>query len=222
MDCIFVHGMGQGTASWEIVIEEIQKKISLNAICPDLWSLLEGKDYTYNSMYSTFANYLNNYDSKLPLNLCGASFGGMLVLNYALDFPERVNSIILVGTRYSVAGNEMKPLHKFFLKILPTPPVIKNMGMTQKEFLSFRATMEGLDFGEKINDISCPALILCGENDNEVFKSAFKYFVKNIQNVSHDFIKNAGHMVNQDNPKELAIKVGDFLAKQALTDREDV
>ena len=34
------------------------------------------------------------------LNLCGLSLGAVLALNYAIDFPKKVNSLILIAPQY--------------------------------------------------------------------------------------------------------------------------
>ena len=49
-------------------------------------------------MYNTFSDFCNNQKEKL--NLCGLSLGGVLALEFVKEYPERVNSIILIG--YSI------------------------------------------------------------------------------------------------------------------------
>jgi pimeloyl-ACP methyl ester carboxylesterase len=71
--------------------------------------------------------------------------------------------------------------------------------------------MEGLDFEQKLSTISCPTLVLCGENDSEAFIDAYELFAKNIPGVSHALINNAGHFINEENPTDLASKISEFL-----------
>ena len=44
-------------------------------------------------MYAAFCDYCGGFSQSL--NLCGLSLGAVLALNYAIDFPQRVNSLIL-------------------------------------------------------------------------------------------------------------------------------
>ena len=36
------------------------------------------------------------------INLVGLSLGGVLAIDYITEFPEKINSIILVGTPYKI------------------------------------------------------------------------------------------------------------------------
>jgi pimeloyl-ACP methyl ester carboxylesterase len=38
-------------------------------------------------IYTTFVKYCNNFTDKL--NLCGLSLGGILALNYTIDYPKK-------------------------------------------------------------------------------------------------------------------------------------
>ena len=37
-----------------------------------------------------------------PVHLCGLSLGGILALDYALDHPENVKTLVLIGTPHKV------------------------------------------------------------------------------------------------------------------------
>ena len=58
------------------------------------------KKASYHNLYSSFTEYCNNYDA--PINLCGISLGGILALNYTLDFPDKVKSLVLIGTPHKI------------------------------------------------------------------------------------------------------------------------
>ena len=63
--------------------------------CPNLCEMLKGKDVTYSALYSSFAEYCNKLDE--PINFCGSSLGGVLALNYAIENPMKVNSLVLIA-----------------------------------------------------------------------------------------------------------------------------
>ena len=58
--------------------------------------MIKDKSFDYNSLFNEFTDYCNSFDGKL--NLCGLSLGGILSLHYAKRFPNKVNSLILIGT----------------------------------------------------------------------------------------------------------------------------
>ena len=64
-------------------------------------------------------------------------------------------------------------------------------------------SMKKLDFRSRIQEITCPVLVICGEKDRVNRKSAY-YFSQNIENAVLSVVENAGHAVNEENPKALA------------------
>ena len=210
MKYVFVHGMTQKSLSWDKVISCLQEKGAFDVHCPDWWSLLNGKDATYENIYASFVEYINtHHNENNSLNLCGLSFGGILSLNYALDFPDKVNALVLIGTQYKYPKKMVK-LQNFLLKLTPASS-FKNMGLVKKDMKALIGSLMDLDFSQKVKNISCPTLVLCGENDQKMFKEAADYLEKTIPNSQLIFIKDAGHQVNTDNPKELASKIEKFL-----------
>ncbi|MDY5642458.1 MAG: alpha/beta fold hydrolase [Candidatus Faecousia sp.] len=71
----------------------------------------EGSCY-YSSMYAAFCDYCGGFSQSL--NLCGLSLGAVLALNYAIDFPQRVNSLILIAPQYDMP--------KFLIERFPHDP----------------------------------------------------------------------------------------------------
>ncbi|MCI7574201.1 MAG: alpha/beta hydrolase [Clostridiales bacterium] len=98
MKYVFLHGMGQNAASWEKTISFLPE--GTEAVCPELSDFFtEGSCY-YSSMYAAFCDYCGGFSQSL--NLCGLSLGAVLALNYAIDFPQRVNSLILIAPQYDM------------------------------------------------------------------------------------------------------------------------
>ena len=63
--------------------------------------------------------------------------------------------------------------------------------------------MKKLDFTNKVQNIKCSTLIICGKKDSANIKSAY-YLSENIKNAQLQIIENTGHIVNEENPKILA------------------
>ena len=95
---IFVHGSGHKATSWEKTISYMTDNEDI--VCPNLSSILEGKEASYENLYSSFVKYCNEFDGQI--HLCGLSLGGILALNFALDFPQKVKTLVLIGTPYKV------------------------------------------------------------------------------------------------------------------------
>ena len=96
MEYVFIHGLGQNSSSWTQILSYLAKHRRVNY--PDLSKILHEKEATYNNLYSSFIKYCEQINQ--PLHLCGLSLGGILALNYAIDYPEKVESLVLLGTQY--------------------------------------------------------------------------------------------------------------------------
>lgn len=195
---ILVHGLGQTEKSWDKIIEELDKS-NIKAENPNLFELAKNYEINYENIYRTFCDYCNSFKEKI--NLCGLSLGGILSINYAIEYPEKVNSMILIGTTYKIPKKIFK-LQNFIFKFMPKS-TFENMGIKKNDFINLTNSMADLDIKSKVDNIKCKVLILCGEKDNVNMESA-KQLNRNIKASKLEIIKNAGHEVNTENPKELA------------------
>lgn len=194
---IFVHGSGHKATSWEKTITYMTNNEDI--VCPNLSSILEGKEASYENLYSSFVKYCNEFDGQI--HLCGLSLGGILALNFALDFPQKVKTLILIGTPYKVPKVAFSFQNIIFI-FLPKS-IFETMAFDKKNTFALGDTMKNLDFSDRVKNIKCPTLILCGKKDNANMKSAY-YLKENIRSAELKIIENTGHVVNEENPKALA------------------
>lgn len=197
MKKVLIHGSGHKATSWNETISYM--KNNKDILCPNLSSILNGKEASYHNLYSSFTEYCNKIDGKI--DLCGLSLGGILALNYALDFPDKVKSLILIGTPYKVP-KIMFSIQNMIFRFLPKS-IFENMALGKKDTFILGNSMRKLDFRNKVKDIKCPTLVICGEKDRANIKSAY-YLSENIKNTKLKIIENTGHVVNEENPQSLA------------------
>ena len=205
---IFVHGSGHKAASWEKTISYITD--SEGIVCPNLSSILEGKEASYENLYSSFVKYCSEMDGQI--HLCGLSLGGILALNFALDFPQKVKTLVLIGTPYKVPKAAFGFQNVIF-RFLPKS-VFETMAFDKKGTFALGNTMKSLDFSDKVKNVKCPTLILCGEKDRANLKSAV-FLSQNIRNAELKIIENTGHVVNEENPKALADILTEYYSMNA-------
>ena len=204
MKNILIHGLGQNDSSWDIVKNKL-KNNNLEVETPNLYSIIKDTKKDYNILYKEFAQYCNNFDGKL--NLCGLSLGGVLIIDYVKEFPNKVNSIILIGIPYKIS----KFLFKFqglIFHIMPST-TFEKVGCLKKDFISLVSSMTDLDISSNLDKIKCKTLILCGTKDIQNMESA-KLLNKNIKDSSFVQVDNSSHEVNIDNPEKLAKIILDF------------
>lgn len=206
---IFVHGLGQDSSSWDKTISNIAEHSDVT--CPNLAALIQGKDCTYKTMYHAFSLYCCARGT--PVKLCGLSLGAVLALNFAINHPEKVSSLILIAPQYKMPKNLLK-LQNIIFKFMPNC-AFKGMGFEKKAFIKLTNSMMHLDFSEKLTDISCPTLVLCGEKD-KANKNACEKIANTIPNARMEIIKNSGHEVNVDSPEKLAVIIDTFFKEASV------
>lgn len=194
---ILVHGSGHKATSWNKTISYMAANEDI--ICPNLSTILEGKEASYENLYSSFVKYCNEIDGQI--HLCGLSLGGILALNFALDFPQKVKTLVLIGTPYKVPKVAFSFQNMIF-RFLPKS-IFETMAFDKKDTFALGNTMKNLDFSNSVKSIKCPTLILCGKKDSANIKSAH-YLAENIRSAELKIIEDTGHVVNEENPKVLA------------------
>lgn len=197
MKKILIHGSGHKATSWKETISYMENNKEI--LCPELSTLLNGKVASYTNLYSAFTEYCNKNHGKI--HLCGISLGGILALNYAIDFPGKVKSLVLIGTPHRIP-KIMFSIQNIIFKFLPKS-LFDNMAFNKKDTFILGNTMKKLDFSNKMQNIKCPALIICGQKDKANIKSAH-FLAENIKNSREKIFENTGHIVNEENPKLLA------------------
>ena len=191
-----MHGLGQNSSSWRKTINGLN--IVTNIECPNLFDLYIG-ELNYNNLYRTFSKYCDKYTESL--NICGLSLGGILALNYAINNPHKVHSLVLIGTQYRIPKKLMK-FQNIIFKIMPEES-FRKIGVSKKDVISLTNSMINLNFENDLEKITCPVLVVCGEKDIANVKASKK--LKKLLNTSTvKVIQNAGHEVNKDNPKQLS------------------
>lgn len=203
MKKVLIHGLGHKATSWDEMISYMESNEEI--LCPELSSLLVGKEASYFNLYTAFTEYCNKINEQI--NLCGISLGGILALNYALDFPEKVKTLVLIGTPHKIP-KVMFCIQNIIFRFLPKS-IFENMALNKKDTFILGNSMGKLDFSDKVKYLKCPTLIVCGKKDSANIKSAY-YLSENIKNAKLKMVENTGHIVNEENPEMLAKILDEF------------
>lgn len=204
MKNILIHGLGQSSKAWDTVKNELETK-GISSIVPDLFELAKGKELDYTTVYQTFNKLCESYQDKL--NLCGLSLGGLVALNYAIQFPKKINSLVLIGTPFEIPKGLLK-FQNIVFRFMPKA-AFQNMGVSKKDFIRLSKSMAELNFMKSAAMLDCPALILCGANDKANMESA-KQFHEAMKNSNLVIVEDSSHEVNKDNPRKLVSVLQDF------------
>ena len=200
---ILIHGSGHKAASWNETVSRLDCR--KDVLCPELSSLLMGKEASYPNLCAAFGAYCAQAGG--PVHLCGLSLGGILALDYTLEHPETVKTLVLIGTPHKVPKAAFA-LQNAVFRLLPQS-TFASMAFDKKNTFALGNSMRDLDFSGRVQKIRCPTLILCGEKDRANIKSA-QFLSQNIKGAQLQSITQTGHVVNEENPGALAERLNEF------------
>lgn len=206
MVCVLIHGSGQKVTSWNETVSYMKSDVEI--LCPNLSLLLNGKEASYTNLYAAFVEYCDKITGQF--NLCGLSFGGILALNYALDFPDQVKTLVLIGTPHKIP-KIMFSIQNIAFRFLPKS-VFENMEFSKKDIFALGNSMKKLDFSSRLQNVACQTHIICGSKDSIHIKSAH-YLAENIRDAKIKIIENTGHVINEENPKGLARELDSIIMR---------
>lgn len=198
---LFLHGLGQGPDSWRAVAERLTGG---DAVIPDLGAMLAGRaDY----LALRGALFAVCDAEKVPLHLCGLSLGGVLALAYAAHRPERVASLVLIGTPYTMPKRLLK-LQDLLFAITPRT-AFESLGLTKRQMRGLSLSMATLEIPALLPRVRCRTLVLCGEKDRANRKAA-RQLQEGLSNAAMQTIDGAGHEANREAPEALSAALAAF------------
>ena len=202
---ILIHGSGHKAASWNETVSRLDCRGDV--LCPELSSLLLGKEASYPNLRAAFGAYCAQAGG--PVHLCGLSLGGILALDYTLEHPEAVKTLVLIGTPHKIPKAAFA-LQNVVFRLLPQS-MFASMAFDKKNTFALGNSMRDLDFSGRVSAVQCPTLILCGEKDRANIQSA-QFLSQNIKGAQLQLIAQTGHVVNEENPGALAKRLNEFYA----------
>lgn len=203
MKQVYVHGLGQTSASWEPVLHFLDA--SEGCVCPDLAKMGSDKETTYPNLYRAFSCFCDELEA--PLTLCGLSLGGVLSLHYAAEHPERVDSLILIAPQYKMPKQLLRVQNALF-RFMPQS-LFRETGFAKAQLIQLCDSMKDLDLSQVLPRIVCPVLVICGSRDRTNQQACVK-LSQLLRQAELRIVEGAGHELNQEAPKKLAWLLQDF------------
>ena len=204
---ILLHGSGHRADSWRETVSYLGRREDV--LCPELSAILNGREASFPNLRAAFAAYCAQTGG--PVHLCGLSLGGILALDYALEHPENVKTLVLIGTPHKVPKFAFA-LQNVVFRFLPKS-TFASMAFDKRDTFALGNSMKDLDFSGRLGELRCPTLILCGEKDSANLKSA-RFLAGHIPGAELQVIGNTGHVVNEENPKALAERLNEFYGRR--------
>ncbi len=206
MDLVLLHGLGQTPASWDGVLAAMDP--GARACCPDLPTLLRGREAVYPVLYQALSTQLETLPG--PLDLGGLSLGAVLALHYALDHPGRVRALALAAPQIAMP-RRLLAVQDLVFRLLPQG-AFGGTGFSKADFRRLTASMAELDFRRQVPSLRCPMLVVCGAGDQANRKAAQELHSLLPTSALH-LIQGAGHEVNRDAPQALGALLDAFFTQ---------
>lgn len=198
------------------------------------------EDMSHDDLANDIANYMNAHGIK-KANVLGHSLGGKAVMQFAINYPEKVAKLIVVD----ISPKAYPPHHQGIIKALQTVDfekvgsrtdveevlaqyipeksviqfITKNLYWTEDKKLAWRFNLKTL--AEKYNDFVSNAikfgvfegdtLFISGAKSNYILPQDSFAIKQQFPKAQIVVVKNASHWVQADNPLDFAHAVKEFL-----------
>jgi 3-oxoadipate enol-lactonase len=172
--------------------------------------------------------------------LCGLSMGGYAAFAFLRKYPQRVAGLILADTRPGADTPEAQANRENVAQIAETqstgaiadlqvPRLISEYTRTHHPEVEARvrqlideATPQGIaaasrgmaqraDSTELLGDITCPTLVIVGEQDALIPPAVTQDYASRIPGAQFAVIPQAGHLSNLEQPEAFLQAIGGFL-----------
>lgn len=208
---VFLHGIGAGPDSWNAQIANLPD--GFTGIAPHIAGLTDGDEQDF-SLTAAAATVRDDLDRRgvERAHLCGLSLGGMVATRFAIDYPERLASLVLSGSQVHPSPALMK-VQNAIMRALPAK-LVAQPGMSKQRMLSVLRAVADTDFRGELSRITAPTLVLCGEKDRPNIPAA-KELAAGIAGAELQLVPDAGHEWNVHQAGEFSRRLIAFYLSQA-------
>lgn len=229
--CILIHGAGGNSLYWP---PEIRRLAGYRMLALDLPGHGKSGGYGCQSIRD-YAKCVTDWMLGIGAPrayVAGHSMGGAIAIAMALQFPQQVRGLVLVGcgNKLSVAPWLLEATAsavKFKTAVekivqwsfYPETPVRLKKLATQRMLESRPSGLHSdliacdrFETGDQLRSINCPALVIHGEDDKMIPIAQARFLAASIPNARLEIVPKAGHMVMLENPKVVSDKITEFFA----------
>jgi len=236
---VFIHGVGACHKMWQPQIEPFSKHFEV--IVYDVRGHGESSGYDEKYSIRLFASDLKVLLDELRVakaHICGLSMGGLIAQQFAIDYPNMVNKLVLAGTFCHIPlwGKILMSFARVLNRIvltfisMETNAKIGAKGLfkkkeqeelreffikevnkiSKKEFFKVIAATYAFDSLKQLKDIGSPTLILNAEGEKHERRQA-EIIQREIKNSRKELILDTFHAMNLEKPEEFNALVLGFL-----------
>jgi pimeloyl-ACP methyl ester carboxylesterase len=236
---ILLHGWLGSWGLWQETMAYLGRYYRTYAL--DFWGFGESGKKRETYAVQDFVGLVDQFMEQLGIvsaPLVGHSMGGTVSLSVAIQYPERVRKVVVVGS--PIVGSSLSLLLKLFGR-RPVAFVIYNnlwslklsyrllapfysrdpkwaqmmdrdvSRTTLESFLTSISSLRCTDLRPHLNQIKIPAMGMYGNRDIVVHPEQWKPMVEGIPHTRVELFPASGHFIMLDEPQKFMGKLHEFL-----------
>ncbi|MFT0846923.1 alpha/beta hydrolase [Actinomycetaceae bacterium L2_0104] len=199
---VFLAGLGQPPEVWRPVIEKLPdglEGLALPIALGPAFSLVESAQKLRDQLEA---------EGIARAHVCGLSLGAMLGLQFAADFADRTDRLILSGGQVHPNPVAMRAQNAV-MRILPKR-LVASPAASKEEVLAALRAIQHMDLREEMARVRAETLVLCGRRDLANRRAA-RDLAAGINGARLEIVAGVGHPWNETHPELFANKIAEFL-----------
>ncbi len=244
---IFLHGIGGDGTSWLPELDAMSGRC--RAVAWDMPGYGDSPalpEMTFPALAGALRDLLGKLEVERA-HLVGHSIGGMVALELAARFPERVASLVLYATSPAFGKPDgdwqrdflkarLAPLDAGKRMAVLAPSIVESLvgdspdedgmarataAMARVPEAAYRAAMQCLvtfDRRDALAELAVPTLVLAGEHDDNAPAAMMERMAGKIPGAHYQVIPGAGHLAHFEQPAAFRAALDTFF-EQTITQR---
>ena len=243
---VLLHGFTQGPRSWDRLVAEVDPSYEIVRVTVPGHGPAGGASararLPFEAAAAAVADAVTATAGPEPATWFGYSLGGRLALRVALDRPDLVEALVLLGATAGIAepdaraarveiderlasGLERRGVERFvdgwlaqdlFARLPRAAAGVEERREGTVAGLAGALRLLGTGAQEpvwdRLGEISVPVLLMAGEHDSKFSALAFRLAAAIGENAGLSFVPGAGHAAHLERPQSVATIVTRFLS----------
>lgn len=235
---LLLHGIGSSATSWTKQLDRLGRDFS--CLAPDLPGYGDSPDPAGDGLPSIVEDVASVLEGR-PAHVVGVSFGALTALGLARWRPELVSSLVLADATLGRADQSADERERWLqgrerlcrdlatksverAAVIAGPnasaDVIEEIARNMRRaravgYMTVARAIADTDAGPWLAGMSCPALVLCGEDDQVTGMDVSRRLAEQLPQARLLAIAGAGHAPHIEQPDRFAQAVRDFLPVRA-------
>ncbi|MEO7087528.1 MAG: alpha/beta hydrolase [Bacteroidia bacterium] len=239
---LFLNGISQSTVAWNLILPAFTENYRI-ILCDFIFQGQSDKKGDVRSFDQHAADIygLINFLKIDKITPIGISYGSLVAQHFALNYPEKVNKLVLLSTfahktpyynaieyswertldagGYALMLDVMLPMvlgkNYFEHPLVPIDTLRSMRQITNNDPDALKklmkATKQRGDYREKLKKIKCPTLIVHGENDTLLLINMGREVAESISGSKFEIIKGVGHTLNLEAAPQITKLITEFI-----------